>query len=230
MEIAAWELLAIGLVVVLSIFSKAALEWFRFPDLLGYLLIGVGLGTAHQTWPTALPADSQLLTVLAQIGLVILLFRIRLECEIEHLWRRLPGATWIWIVNTTVSLTTVLGTALFVLDWALLPSLFVAVALTATGIGVSVRVWRNKDELGSAKGALMLDVAELDDLFGVVLLALLTALAPELQSGWSAELVAPTLTTLGGVMAKLGVLAFGGSFVCPISGVSAYTLAVHSAA
>lgn len=61
-----------------------------------------------------------------------------------------------------------LATCLVLIDWPWLSSLFVTVALTATGIGVSVRVWRRSDQLGSAKGALMLDVAELDDLFGVV--------------------------------------------------------------
>lgn len=210
MEVAAWGLLLIGLLVVLSILSKAALESLDLPDLLGYLLIGVGLGLIDQTWPQALPLGPQLLTFLAQIGVVALLFRIGLECEIEHLWRRLSGATWIWVVNVTASLVTVLATCLLLLDWALLPGLFVTVALTATGIGVSVRVWRTSDQLGSAKGALMLDVAEMDDLFGVVLLALLTALAPKLQSGWSADLLAPTLLTLGSTMGKMGVLALGG--------------------
>jgi Kef-type K+ transport system membrane component KefB len=176
----------LGEIIVPSIFSQAALERLGLPDLLGYLLIGVGLNLVHDAWPQALPADARLLTLLAQIGVVALLFRIGLEREIEHLWRRLSGATWIWLVNATASLLAVLGAALFLLDWALLPSLFGSVALTATGIGVSVRVWRNSDQLGSAEEALMLDVAEMDDLFGVVLLALLTALAPDLQHGWSA--------------------------------------------
>jgi Kef-type K+ transport system membrane component KefB len=210
MEIAAWELLVIGLLIVFSILSKAVLERLGLPDLLGYLLIGVGLSLLHHVWPTALSADARLLTFLAQIGVVTLLFRIGLECKIEHLWKRLPGATWIWIVNVSVSLGVVLATCLALLAWPLLPSLFVAVALTATGIGVSVHVWRNSEQLGSAKGALMLDVAELDDLLGVVLLAVLTALAPELRSGWSADLLVPTVLTLGSTVGKLGMLALGG--------------------
>jgi Kef-type K+ transport system membrane component KefB len=210
MEITAWALLVLGGIIVLSILSKAVLERLGLPDLLGYLLIGVGLGFLHRAWPTVLPGDVQLLTFLAQIGVVALLFRIGLECEIEHLWKRLSGATWIWLSNVTASLVAVLVTTLVLLDWTLLPSLFVAVALTATGIGVSVRIWRNSDQLGSAKGALMLDVAEMDDLFGVVLLALLTALAPKLQHGWSADLVTPTLLTLGGTLGKMSVVALGG--------------------
>nr|WP_260169327.1 cation:proton antiporter [Salinibacter ruber] len=147
---------------------------------------------------------------MAQLGIVALLFRIGLECTPKNLLRRLSGATRIWIANITLSLGAVLGVALFLLDWALLPSLFAAVALTATGIGVSVRIWRHTDRLGSAKGALMLDVAELDDLSGVVLLALLTALVPQLQAGLSADLVGPMALTLGLVLGKMALLALGG--------------------
>jgi Kef-type K+ transport system membrane component KefB len=66
---------------------------------------------------------------LAKLGVVALLFRIGLECNPKHLLRRLSGATRIWIANVTLSLGAVLTTALLLLDWALLPSLFAAVAL-----------------------------------------------------------------------------------------------------
>jgi Kef-type K+ transport system membrane component KefB len=178
MGLAAWEVFLVGALIVLSILSKAALEHFDLPDLLGYLLIGVGLRVLDNTWTLLTPRGHELLGFLAEFGVVALLFRIGLECNLEHLLQRLSGATVIWVVNVLVSLGTVLGATLVFLDWALLPSLFATVALTATGIGVSVRVWRRTDQLGSAKGALMLDVAELDDLSGVVLLALLMTLPP----------------------------------------------------
>lgn len=210
MELAAWEVLLVGTLIVLSIVSKAVLEHFELPDLLGYLLIGVGLRVLDGIWPILTNSGHQLLAFLADFGVVAVLFRIGLECELKHLLRRLPGATVVWTVNVAVSLGAVLGTTLFVLDWALLPSLFTAVALMATGIGISVHVWKQADQLGSAKGALMLDVAELDDLSGVVLLALLAAIAPQLQSGGAADLVSPTALTLGYTLGKIALLMLGG--------------------
>ncbi|PSQ68367.1 MAG: cation:proton antiporter [Bacteroidetes bacterium QH_1_61_8] len=209
-DLAAWGTLLVGLLIVLSLLSKAALEHLDLPDLLGYLLIGIGLRLFERTGPLVSINGSQLFPFLAKLGVVALLFRIGLECNPKHLLRRLSGATRIWIANVTLSLGAVLTTALLLLDWALLPSLFAAVALTATGIGVSVRVWRRTDQLGSAKGALMLDVAELDDLSGVVLLALLTALAPQLQSSISADLIGPMALTLGLTLGKIGLLGLGG--------------------
>ena len=210
MGLAAWEVFLVGALIVLSILSKAALEHFDLPDLLGYLLIGVGLRVLDNTWTLLTPRGHELLGFLAEFGVVALLFRIGLECNLEHLLQRLSGATVIGVVNVLVSLGTVLGATLVFLDWALLPSLFATVALTATGIGVSVRVWRRTDQLGSAKGALMLDVAELDDLSGVVLLALLMALPPQLQTGPSADLFGPTVLTLVLALSKMALLMLGG--------------------
>jgi Kef-type K+ transport system membrane component KefB len=147
MELAAWEVLLIGAIIVLSILSKAALEHFDLPDLLGYLLIGIGLRLLDGTWTMLTPRGHELLAFLADFGVVVLLFRIGLECNLKHLLRRLSGATLIWIANVVVSLGTALGVTLVLLDWALLPSLFATVALTATGTGVSVRVRHSTDHL-----------------------------------------------------------------------------------
>jgi Kef-type K+ transport system membrane component KefB len=62
-----------------------------------------------------------------------------------------------------------------------MPSVFAAVALTATSVGVSLAVWRDAGAIDSDDGALLLDLAELDDLSAVLLLALLLALAPAIQ-------------------------------------------------
>ena len=62
------------------------------------------------------------------------------------------------------------------LKQALVPSLFVATAFTATSVGVSVEVWREKRTLNSRNGELLVDVAELDDITGVILMAILFAL------------------------------------------------------
>lgn len=209
-DLAARGALLVGILIVLSRLAKAALERLNLPNLLGYLFIGMALRLVEGTGLLRFVDGPQVLSFLAQLGIVALLFRIGLECTPKNLLRRLSGATRIWIANITLSLGAVLGVALFLLDWALLPSLFAAVALTATGIGVSVRIWRHTDRLGSAKGALMLDVAELDDLSGVVLLALLTALVPQLQAGLSADLVGPMALTLGLVLGKMALLALGG--------------------
>ena len=69
----------------------------------------------------------------------------------------------------------------YLADYGQIPSLIAAVALTATSIGVSVGMWRQHDALGTPKGQVLTDVAEMDDLSGIALMALLFAIVPILR-------------------------------------------------
>lgn len=96
---------------MLSLLSKALLKAADLPDLLGYLLIGIGLRVADAGWGL-LPAPApRLLTFLAEVGVVALFFRIGLSRNVQNLLRRLPGATVIWAVNALTSLALGFGAA-----------------------------------------------------------------------------------------------------------------------
>mgnify|MGYP006283184149 CR=1 FL=1 len=118
-----------------------------------------------------------------------------LECNTRTLFGRLPGATL--IAGTNIVATGGLGfvAAYALLGWSLVPSLFVAVALTTTSIGVSTRVWGRYRSLGSREGEMMLDVAEIDDLSGGVLLALLLLGAAIVGKGLGSFVPARTTMT-----------------------------------
>ena len=100
----------------------------------------------------------------------------------------------------------------FVLGWKFIPSLFVAAALTATSVGISVGVWQNAGALKSPTGELLIDVAELDDISGIVLMALLFALAPVLKNDTAASLWPMVAETGGFILLKL--LVFGAFCFC----------------
>jgi Kef-type K+ transport system membrane component KefB len=111
MDLAAWPALLVGGLVVLCLLSKALLEAADLPDLLDYLLIGVGLRAADATGGVLPAAAPRLLTVLAEVGVVALLFRIGLSRNVQNLLRRLPGATVIWLGNALTSLGLGFGAA-----------------------------------------------------------------------------------------------------------------------
>jgi Kef-type K+ transport system membrane component KefB len=71
----------------------------------------------------------------------------------------------------------------YLLDLANIPSLLIAAALTATSVAVSAEVWREANALNSPNGEIFVDVAELDDLSGVALMAILISVAPILRGG-----------------------------------------------
>jgi len=149
---------------------------------MGYIGLGLLLHSADQTWQLFSAGDREVLAFLADLGIICLLFRVGLESDLSKLISQLRRASIIWIGNVLVSSLLGLVTAQVLLQLDLIPSLFVATAMTATSVSVSVAVWREANALNSSNGQLMLDVAEMDDLSAIALMALLFAMIPVLHN------------------------------------------------
>lgn len=192
--------LVIGALIVASLVIRSAMSRMQAPALVGFIALGLLLRLGDDRWSILGPEGRQVLHLLAGIGIIALLFRIGLESDLVRLRRQLPRALPVWIGNVTVSGLAGFALAKWLLGIALLPSLFVAVALTATSVGVSVSVWQDARALQSANGALLIDIAEMDDISGVALMALLFAVAPKLQGGADGSLLS-SLGSTGAIFA-----------------------------
>lgn len=199
--------LLVGGATLLAILLRHACHWLRIPALVGYILLGLGLRLLDSGVPILEPAVRNAFELLAALGLVALLFRVGLGSDPKRLIDKLPGASLIWLVSIVIS-----GGAGFIaarwIGFDLVPALVAGVALTATSIGVALPPWQNAGALESKSGALVLDVAELDDISGVVLMALLLAVIPALSAGGAIDWAAVT-TTGGGLLASLTAFAAG---------------------
>lgn len=200
--------LLIGVVIVAAMLIQAlALRWNR-PALVGFVLLGIALQLGNEVIPILSPSVRGVFQVLASLGVVALLFRVGLHAHPRALLAKLPAAVPIWVGNVLVSGLVGYATARWLLGQELIPSLVVAVALTATSIGVAMPLWEDARRLNSASGTLTMDVAELDDISGVLLMAVLFALLPVLRGGEG-----DLLGTSAGVLADLAV-RFAGFTVC----------------
>jgi Kef-type K+ transport system membrane component KefB len=191
--------LILGGLLIASMFLKSWLERLRLPPLVAFLALGVLLRLAENRWGLLGDAGAGTFRVLADLGVICLLFRVGLESDLAGLARQLRRASVLWVASVVASGAAGFAVAYYALGQALLPSVFVAVALTATSVGVPMAVWQQAKALRSPAGELLVDVAEMDDLSGVVLMALLFGVAPELVSG------GPDLGSVGWALA--GVLA-----------------------
>lgn len=81
-----------------------------------------------------------------------------------------------------------------------------AIALTATSVGVSVGIWHEAGALDSPQSELLVDVAEMDDISGIILMALLFAVAPVLHRGANLEVWPIALKT--GILLLLKLVLF----------------------
>jgi Kef-type K+ transport system membrane component KefB len=81
---------------------------------------------------------------------------------------------------------------------------------TATSVGIPAKVWSDEKKLDTPQGELFLDVAELDDVSGVILMSLLFSILPLLHSGsGESGLVLVTIKNLG--LFALKLVAFAGA-------------------
>lgn len=184
----------VGLAVALSLLARALLDSVRIPPLVGFMLIGLVLKVADTRWHFLGEKGHAVMAFLAAVGVITLLFRVGLESDLPGLVRNLPRAGLPWAGNVILSGVPGYLVAHYLLGFGRIPSLFLAVALTATSVGVSMQVWRERKALKSQNGELLIDIAEMDDISGVALMAILFAVVPVLRGGNGEELVAEAAT------------------------------------
>lgn len=150
------------------IFAEIAAR-LNAPSVIGELTAGIVIGPSLFGWvePTII------IKLLAEIGIILLLFKVGLETDIKRLVDAGRKSVFIAIAGFTLPLIMGFSIAYWGFSIPLLESLFVGGTLTATSIGITVRVLKDLNLAGSHEGNIVLGAAVFDDILGVVLLALL---------------------------------------------------------
>ncbi|MBI4322494.1 MAG: cation:proton antiporter [Chloroflexi bacterium] len=166
--------------VLLAARLSRLVERFGQPGVLGELLVGVVLGNLGLLGIGVFePVRSDaLLAFLAQLGIVILLFQIGLESDVQAMIQ--VGLRASLVASVGVIVPFMLGAYVFG-PW-LLPGLgfeaylFVGAALTATSVGITARVFRDLGKLQSTEAQIVLGAAVIDDVLGLIVLAVVSAI------------------------------------------------------
>ena len=142
------------------------------PAVLGELLAGVVLG------PSVLglvPLSSGIF-LLSEIGVILLLFEVGLETDLGELVRVGGPALAVALAGMTLPFLGGFALAHFV-GYGPLTAVFVGAALTATSIGITARVLSELEVLKTREGQIILGAAVIDDVLGLVVLAIVSKLA-----------------------------------------------------
>jgi Kef-type K+ transport system membrane component KefB len=182
-QVDALMIMLVGVSVVAAVLLKSLFGRLELPALVGYMLFGILLRLADDQWQFLDETVMTAFRFMADLGVVALLFKVGLESHPGALAAKLPKAMTIWVGDVCVAGAIGFITCFYLLGQDLVPSLVVATALTATSVGVSVATWDAKGALKSDNGELLVDVAELDDISGIALMALLFAVMPVLLHG-----------------------------------------------
>ncbi len=168
-------------VAVMLLIGKLSsfVERYGLPAVLGEILSGALLGNLvlvglHFFEPVK--TDS-IIAFLAELGVVILLFQIGLESNIQSM--RKIGTNALLVALTGVIVTFLLGYFLIPLlapGLSQVAYLFMAGMFTSTSVGISARVFRDLGKLKTATAQLVLGSAVIDDIIGLIILAVLSAM------------------------------------------------------
>jgi Kef-type K+ transport system membrane component KefB len=116
------------------------------------------------------------LQAVSQIGLFALLFLTGLESELDELVAVGVQATTVAVAG--VALPFALGTAglYYLFHVPLIPAVFAGAAMTATSIGITASVFGELKWLKRTEGQIVIGAAVLDDILGIVILAVVVAI------------------------------------------------------
>ncbi len=162
---------------VIFVLAKAVAELFqrlRQPPVIGELLVGIAIGP-HALGIVDVPLVEVeeglgfVYEVVAELGVVTLLFFVGLETRLEDLLKVGPRSLAVAMLGVAVPFA--LGTVFMALTGhADTESLFVGAALVATSVGITARVLRDLGVLASREARVILGAAVADDILALLVL------------------------------------------------------------
>lgn len=175
-------LVELALILAAAAIGGGLAKLIKMPPVLGQIVVGIIIGPSVLK---LLNGEDELIHIMSQIGVVFLMFLAGLETDLKELRSSGKGASLIAVGGVVMPL--LLGTLVpFIFFTKYLPgqgtheqfigALFVGTILTATSVSISVSVLREMKQLASRQGISILGGAIIDDVFGIILLAVVSGM------------------------------------------------------
>lgn len=122
-------------------------------------------------------SQTEVISVLAELGVIILLFEIGLESDLRQLQE--VGSQAVIVACVGVAVPFAAGTVglMMLFNVPAIPAIFAGAALTATSIGITSKVLSELGRLKSKEGQIIVGAAVIDDVLGIIVLAVVASLA-----------------------------------------------------
>lgn len=160
------------LIIILGAAKAAGFiaERLKQPAVLGELLIGIILGPSLLG---LIHGDSEVIVFLAEVGVILLLFDVGLKSNIDELLGAGKTSSIVAIIGVVVPLAFGYLFTNIYLGLDPIVSFFVGATLTATSVGVTMRVLNDIKKVKSEEGKVILGAAVIDDIMGLILLSII---------------------------------------------------------
>lgn len=201
-------LLTLFIVFIAAQIGSEIAQRLKLPGVVGEIAAGCVVGPSVLGWITPEQvATGTPLDVLAEIGVVLLLFSVGLETRLEDLKKVGKVAFLVGVLGVLVPFGMGgLWAHSSGFDWS--RSLFIAAAFVATSAGITARVLQELGALQRTESKVILGAAVIDDILAMLLLGVVVSL----QGGEGVDLI-HLLAVLGGAIGFIAVIGLGGARV-----------------
>lgn len=197
----------IELLVILVGAKVGAEVMFRLrqPAVIGELLVGMVLGVGLLGWINV--EDGGVIAILAEIGVILLLFEVGLETDLREFVRLGGSALSVAVIGVVTpfvlgfAATKVLG----IDGGSTETALFIGAAMTATSVGITARVFADLKRLHTDEAKTIIGAAVIDDIMGLIILAVVVGLLSGDGSFEMGLLVTTTVKALGFLVVVVAV-------------------------
>ena len=165
-------LLSLFIIIASAKIMAEIFERLRQPAVVGEILAGVVIGPSLLGWVQ--PTD--LLSIIAEIGVIFLLFLVGLETKPQDIFR--VGRKAMTVAVLGVILPFIAGYFIAVL-WggSFVEAMFIGAAMVATSVGITARVLGSMGLLDKETSRIILGAAVIDDILGLIILSIVSGLA-----------------------------------------------------
>lgn len=178
-------LLHLAIILLFARITGDIFARYGLPSVIGEIFVGILLG---QSVFGIIPVN-EVLKLLAELGIILLLFHIGLEVDTSQL--RKVGLYAFLVAIIGASLPFIFGylVSYYIFGFSSITSLFIGGTLTATSIGITVRVLEDIGKIQERFSQIVLGAAVLDDILGVIVLSILYEFAKTQTVDINANLV-----------------------------------------
>jgi Kef-type K+ transport system membrane component KefB len=167
--------LFLAIILIAARLLSETVARFGIPSVIGELLAGLLVGPSLLGWVT----PDTTMKLLAEIGIILLLFEVGMDTNLSRLVSSGSKPYIVAVAGFILPFGLGYAASAWLFGLPELTALFIGGTLTATSIGITVRVLDDLGKRQSDEAQIVIGAAVLDDIFGVLALAFLYQFAVE---------------------------------------------------
>jgi monovalent cation:H+ antiporter-2, CPA2 family len=200
----------LAIIMVIAAVMAAISFKLKQPMILGYIIAGMVIGPFTPPFP--LVGDIDTINLLAELGIIMLLFVIGTEFPISRL-RNVGRISVIVALSETIITLLIVFFIAQTLGFSYFDSLFLALAMSITSTVVTVRVLEELGMIRDKSSTLLLGISIMEDILAVAILAVLQSIAISSADGQDISITTIAIS-VGIVAAFVGsILTIGSKFM-----------------